>query len=83
MAPNRFPFDYAMNITATNIVFGFFFSLQSSLVELHFTRYILYVLSYDPNSVFQEKGRLLTERSGGLSPVGLGRSEAVRVINTR
>jgi hypothetical protein len=36
------------------------------------------VLSYDPNSVSQEKGRLLTERSGGPSPVGLGRS-----INTR
>jgi hypothetical protein len=34
------------------------------------------VLSYDPNSVSQEKGRLLTERSGGPSPVGLGRSEA-------
>jgi hypothetical protein len=35
-----------------------------------------YLLSYDPNSVSQEKGRLLTERSGGPSPVGLGRSEA-------
>jgi hypothetical protein len=34
------------------------------------------VLSYDPNSVSQEKGRLLTERSGGPSPVGLGQSEA-------
>jgi hypothetical protein len=29
------------------------------------------MLSYDPNSVSQEKGRLLTERSGGPSPVGL------------
>jgi hypothetical protein len=36
----------------------------------------LKVLSYDPNSVSQEKGRLLTERSGGPSPGGLGRSEA-------
>jgi hypothetical protein len=33
------------------------------------------LLSYDPNSVSQEKGRLLTERSGGPSPVGLGRSD--------
>jgi hypothetical protein len=39
------------------------------------------LLSYDPNSVSQEKGRLLTERSGAPSPVGLGRT--VRVINTR
>jgi hypothetical protein len=38
----------------------------------------LILLSYDPNSVSQEKGRLLTERSGGPSPVGLG-----RIINTR
>jgi Leucine-rich repeat (LRR) protein len=30
------------------------------------------LLSYDPNSVSQEKGRLLTERSGGSSPVGVG-----------
>jgi hypothetical protein len=34
------------------------------------------MLSYDPNSVSQEKGRLLTERSGGPSLVGLGQSEA-------
>jgi hypothetical protein len=34
-----------------------------------------HMLSYDPNSVSQEKGRLLTERSEGPSPVGLGRNE--------
>jgi hypothetical protein len=40
------------------------------------------VLSYDPNSVSQEKGRLLTERSGGPSPVGLGRIP-IRVFHWR
>jgi D-arabinose 1-dehydrogenase-like Zn-dependent alcohol dehydrogenase len=43
----------------------------------------LVMLSYDPKSVSQEKGRLLTERSGGPSPVGLGRSEADQVMNTK
>jgi amino acid transporter len=43
-----------------------------SIVSLSIWNYIYALLSYDPNSVSQENGRLLTERSGGPSPVGLG-----------
>jgi hypothetical protein len=40
---------------------------NASSIEKQFVRKIM--LSYDPNSVSQEKGRLLMERSGGPSPV--------------
>jgi hypothetical protein len=41
------------------------------------------LLSYDPNSVSQEKGRLLTERSGSPSPVGLGRTDYAGDLDKR